>query len=121
MNDLVWAGVHALLFFILVAIILARPGYWAGSLAWYPAAWQVFLAACRGGVAPKAARVRWQFTCVTCGAMAALFTSLSYGALWLSLPHAHALAEFGQGWLLFVLVAFALGSLSAGRDDHAVG
>lgn len=119
-NAITWAIAHALVALVLVVILVARPGYWAGSMSFLVSAFAVIQAALRGKVAPKGARTRWQFTCLTCGAAAAIFTAICYVALSANLPHAAWMVGVGRSWLLVVMVAFALGALSTGRDGHAV-
>jgi hypothetical protein len=119
-NPLFWSMAHALAFIVLISIIIVRPGYWAGSINWLSAVALVLLSTVRGKVAPRGARTRWQFTCLVCGAAASAMTALSYLALSASLPHAAVMVGFGRCWMLLIVMAFALGSLSTGRDGHAV-
>jgi hypothetical protein len=116
---LFWAIAHLCLFLAFSAIIVMRPGYWAGAMHWGPAALSMLTSTIKGSSAPKAAKARWQFTCLTCGALAALTLSICYLALEMAWPHAQAMVGLGRLWLLLVLVAFAFGSLSAGREADA--
>ena len=119
-NPVFWAMAHGFAFLVLATIIFVRPGYWAGSMDWLAAVGLVLLSTLRGKVAPRGARTRWQFTCLVCGAAASAMTALSYVALHFALPHAAWMVGAGRIWMLFIVMAFALGSLSTGRDGHAV-
>jgi hypothetical protein len=118
-NPLFWAMAHSLLAIGLSLIIIFRPGYWAGAMNWLPAFIGVIKSTITGNALPKAARMRWQFTCLICGVMAALGTAIGYLAIWAALPNSALVVDLGRAWILFVILAFALGSLSTGRDANA--
>lgn len=118
-NPIFWACAHALAFVLMAAIIIVRPGYWAGSMMWFPAILQMITSIARGRVAPTAARTRWQFTCLVCGAGACAMTAIAYLALYAALPDAEWMVWVGRIWILLIIAAFAFGSLSSGRAGHA--